>query len=380
MVDETQEAQPRRTLRRDSRRVASERTPEERRRRRLALIIIGALLFAVTGIVVVGYVLIFVLPPQQLIVRVDDVVYTRGDMVKLLRLRQRSMELANAQGLRTTDDIFQALQLIVENEVIAQVAPGDGISVSRDELDNFIRATIAPRANEIQGKSDAQIEREFRERYRQFLNQAQVSEQEHRDLIRKSILREKYRQFVGDQVPAFGTQVYLHRIGISVNDEIDIMQTKLTDTIGDDKSPERIRRSVRAIAKEFSTDPETVRTDGEVGWLPLGVLEDYERIFWELEPGEISPPTPNVDNPQMVYFFVVSDRAENREIERADRDTLKTRALQIWVNEERQNRDVYATFDSFIYAWFIEQLRISSSTTPTPEANPLQRILQGLQP
>ena len=378
MVDEAQEALSRRTVRRDSRRIASERSPEERRRRKLALIIIGGLLLVVTGIVVAGYVIIFVLPPQQLIVRVDDVVYTRGDMVKLLRLRQRSMELSDTQGLRTSDDVFEALQLIVENEVISQAAPADGISVSRDEIDNQIRARIAPSPNESIGKSDAQIEREFRERHRQFLNQAQVSETEHRDLIRKAILREKYRQFVGDQVPAFAEQVYLHRIAMGGQDEIDIMQTKLIDLIGDDKSPEHIRNVVRQIAREFSSDQETYQSAGELGWTPLGIHEDYEDRFWDLEPGESSDPSPNVENPQVVFFFLISERAENQEVSRRDRETLKTRALQMWVNQERQNHDVYATFNSDIYAWFIEQLRISSMATPTPAADPLQNLLSGL--
>lgn len=379
MVDEAQEVPSRRAVRRDSRRIAAERTPEERRRRKLALIIIGALLLIITGIIIAGYVIIFVLPPQQLVVRVDDVVITRGDMVKLLRLRQRSMELADTQqGLRTSDDVFEALQLIVENEVISQAAPSDGISVSRDEIDNAIRSRIAPSADESLGKSDAQIEREYHERYRQFLNQAQVSEGEHRDLVRKSILREKYRQFVGDQVPAFAEQVYLHRIGMGVNDEIDVMQTKLADSIGDNKSPEHIRGVIRAIAREFSSDPDTYQSAGDLGWTSLGIHEDYEDKFWNLEPGTISKPTPNVENPQSVFFFLVSERDGNREVSRRNRETLKTRALQIWVNQERQNHDVYATFNSDIYAWFIQQLRISASTTPTPVSNPLQNILSGL--
>ena len=378
MVDEAQEVPSRRTVRRDSRRIAAERTPEERRRRRIALIIIGAMLLIITGIIVVGYVLIFVLPHQQLIVRVNDVVYTRGDMVKLLRLRQKSMELANTQQIRTSDDVFEALQLIVENEVIAQAAPADGISVSRDEIDNSIRARIAPSADESLGKSDTQIEREYHERYRQFLNQAQVSEAEHRDLVRKSILREKYRQFLGDQVPAFAEQVYLHRIAMGQNDEIDIMQTKLKDSIGDTKRPEYIRGVFRAIAREFSSDPDTYQSAGDLGWTPLGIYEDYEDKFWGLEPADLSKPTPNVDNPQQVLFFLVSERDGNREVSRRNRETLKTRALQMWVNRERQNHDVYATFNSDIYAWFIEQLRISAATTPTPVANPLQNILSGL--
>ena len=334
------------------------------------------LLLAITGIVVAGYIIIFVLPPQQLIVRVDDVVYTRGDMVKLLRIRQKALELDNTQGLRSTDDIFQALQIIVENEIIAQVAPSQGISVSREEVDNQIRSSMAPSESESLGKSAAQVEREYRERYRQFLNSAQVSEGEHRDLIRKAILREKFRQFVGDQVPVYAEQVYLHRIAMGYQDEIDIMQTKYIDMLGDDRSPENIRDTIRTIAREFSRDPDTVNSRGDLGWVPLGIHEDYEYDFWELEVGEMSEPTPNVENPQVSFFFVVSQREDVLEISRINREQLKTNALQEWLNDERQNHDVYATFNSDIYAWFVEQLRVSASTTPTPAAaNPLESIL-----
>ncbi len=378
MVDEAQEGPSRRTVRRDSRRLAVELSPEERRRRRLALVIIGALILVIISIVSAGYVIIFVLPPQQLIVRVNDVTYSRGDMVKLLRLRQRSMELVNAQGLRTTDDIFQALQIIVENEVISQAAPSQGISVSREEVTNSIRAVLAPSADEALGKSAAQVEREFEERHRQFLNASQVSEAEHRDLVRKSLLREKFRQFAGDQVPAYAEQVYLHRIAMGRQDEIDVMQTKLMDTIGDDKSPRNVRAAVKVIAREFSSDPNTYQSGGDLGWTPLGIHEDYEFDFWELEVGELSDPVPNVDDPQTVFFFILSDRDENREVGRLSREALKTRALQIWINDERQNHDVYATFNSDVYAWFVEQLRISAGTTPTPVTNPMQDLLRGL--
>ena len=382
MVDEAQQAQQaptRSEARRDRRRIVEEPSPEERRRRRLALIIIGALILTIICIVVAGYVIIFVLPPKQVIVRVGDVSYTRGDMAKLLHLRQKTLELTQAQGLRNSDDIFQALQLIVENEIISQAAPGQGISVSKDEVDNRLRTTMAPSQSESLGKSDAQIEREFNERYRQFLNTTQVSREEHRDLIRRAILREKFRQYLGDQVPAFGEQVYVHRIGMSQQDEVDIMRTKLADTIGDDNSSENIRFAVGSASREFSSDQFTVQSGGDLGWVPLGIHEDYERVFWELEIGEVSDPVPNIDNPEIFYFFLVSDRSGNHEISRRNRDQLKTRTLQMWVNEERQNHDVYASFNSDIYAWFVQQLRLTIVITPTPAPNnnPLQNILGG---
>ena len=379
MVDEAHDAQARSVSRRDRRRIIAEPTQQERRRRRLALIIIGALILTIVGIVVAGYVLIFVLPPQQVIVRVGDVSYTRGDMVKLLTLRQKTLELTQAQGLRNSDDIFQALQLIVENEIISQAAPRQGISVSEDEVDNRIRTTMAPSQSESLGKSDAQIEREFNERYRQFLNTTQVSREDHRGLVRRAILREKFRQYIGDRVPAYGEQVYLHRIGMGQQDQVDIMLTKLADTIGDNNSTENLQAAVRLAAEEFSSDPQTAQSGGDLGWVPLGIHEDYERVFWELEIGEVSDPIPNVDNPEIFYFFMVSDRDGNREIDRRSRDQLKTRALQMWVNEERQNHDVHAAFNSDIYAWFVEQLRLTIVITPTPapNTNPLQNILGG---
>ncbi len=376
MVDEAQQAPSRSAERRDRRRIAAEHSPEERRRRRLAVIIISALVLIIAGIVSAGYLIIFVLPPQQVIVRVGDISYSRGDMVKLLHLRQKSLEITGAQRLRSTDDIFQALQLIVENEIISQAAPSQGISVSREEVDNQVRTTMAPSEAESGGKSDAQIEREFRERYRQFLNTVQVSEVEHRDLVRKAILREKFRQFMGDQVPVFGEQVYVHRISMGAQDEVDIMQTKLADILGDDFSPEHIRNSFRAISREFSTDQTAAQSGGDLGWVPLGIHEDYERNFWELEPGELSDPTPNVENPQSLFFFMVSERSDRREISRRNREQLKTRALQLWVNNERQNHDVHASFNSDIYAWFVEQLRLTVTITPTPVPDPMQNILQ----
>lgn len=365
MVDEAGNVPSRGSGRVDRRRIAAERPESYRRRQRLAIGIISVLLLIVVGIIVAGYVVIFVLPPQQLVVRVNDVSYTRGDMVKLLRLRQATVE-GVGQTFNSGEDVFLALQLIVENEIIAQSASKFGVSVTRDELDNRIRATMAPTEDESLGKSEAQIERELQERYRQYLNITQVDEGEHRALVRRALLREKIRQLVGDQVPTIAEQVYVHRIVMNSQDEIDIMQTKLSDTLGDDRSPQRIRAVFKSVAREFSRDSGTQRFGGELGWIPLGVDEDYEDIFFDLEVGELSQPVPNIDNPQELYFFMLSDKSKSQEVSEQNKDILKTGALQTWLNDERANHDVFAVFNSEIYGWILDQLRISSITTPTP--------------
>jgi hypothetical protein len=339
----------------------------------LAVAIISILLLVVVGIVVAGYTIIFVMPPRQLAVRVNDVEYTRGDMVKLLRLRQATVE-GIGQVFNGSEDVFKALQLIVENEIVAQSASKLGLSVSREELDDRIRGIMAPSQDESLGKSEDQIEREFKERYRQYLNTTQVAESEHRDLVYRSLLREKVRQLVGDQVPTVAEQVYVHRISINRQDEVNIMVTNLNDALATDKSPQRIRGVFKAIAREFSVNADTQQTGGDLGWIPLGVDEDYERDFFDLELGELSDPIPNIDNPQELYFFMLSDRSATQVVSDRNRDVLKTGALQKWLNDERAQHDIYAVFNSEIYAWIIDQLRISTTVMPTPRAEQFQGI------
>ena len=351
----------------EARKRAAQRPEGERRRQRLAVAIVGALVLIVTGILVTGYVIFFVFPHRQQAIRVNDVSYTRGDVVKILRLRQATTQASGGQ-FDPSEDVFVALQLIIENEIIAQTAPRLGISTTRQQIDDRIRSIMAPSEFESLGKDEAQIDREFRERYRNYLNTTQVSESEHRDLVRKAILREKVRQLIGDQVPVIAEQGHVHRIVMAQEDEVDIMQTKLQDAISDDKSPENIQAAFEAVFREFSRDTQTIRDKGDLGWLPLGVYEEYERSFFDLEVGELSTAVPNRDNRSQIIFFMVSERSGTRALDPASVDILKTGALQEWLNEERANHDIDSAFDSTNYAWMVEQLRISARVISTPAA------------
>ena len=183
MVNES--TQPQNEATPTDRRRETSRIQQVQRRRRVAFAVIGVMLLAVVGILFAGYVIIFVRPPQERVVSVNDVTYTRGDMVKMLRIRQRLLE-ESGQRVDASTDIFQALQLIVENEIISQSAPSIGITVSEDEVDQQIQATIIFQAGgQLAGKSDDQLDREFKELYSNFLNAAQISEGEHREIVRR---------------------------------------------------------------------------------------------------------------------------------------------------------------------------------------------------
>ena len=363
----------------DRRREAS-RVQQVQRRRRVAFAVIAVLLLViVVGVIGVGYTLVFVLPPQERVVSVNEVTYTRGDMVKMLRIRQRLIE-DSGQRIDTSTDIFQALQLIVENEIISQSAPSIGITVSDEEVDQQIQATIIFQAGgSLAGKSDEQLDREFKELYGNFLNSSQISEDEHRDIVRRTLLREKVRQYVGESVPSVAKQYHVYRLAVSQEDEIDIMFTKYKDYVKNSSDPLLLHEAFKAITREFSREaPELVRRGGEVGWVPLGVLEDYDDVIATVEVGELSDPVPNRDQRQQAFIFMVSEIDELRELAPVNHEALKTRALERWINEQRREHDVYAVFNSDIYAWMIQQLGISTAITPSPQpTNPFQQFLGG---
>ena len=98
-------------------------------------IIGGALLLiALLAFPIYAFVATFTLPPREIAVRVEDSTYTRGDVVDFIRFRQRLTEEVGGQFELGTS-LFEALQVIQDNEIAFKLAPQLGISVSPDEVD-----------------------------------------------------------------------------------------------------------------------------------------------------------------------------------------------------------------------------------------------------
>ena len=340
--------------------------PGGRRGYRVALAVVGLSLLLLAGIIIAGYVMIFVMPPRQLVVRVDDIKYTRGDMVKILRAQQAGSQFVGGD-FDSSEAIFTALQKLVEDAIIAQTAPSQfGLAVSDAELDFEIVVRMTPFGADATD-DPAQIEREARERYKSYLNATQLSDSEYRNVVRMNILRKKFKELLGQSVPAVAEQVHVHRIVMYETDETDIMQIKVKDAIDSGQDPQTIQDQFKEIVKEFSRDnPEIIRQGGDLGWVPRGIYSEYDSAFFDLEVGALSEATNNRDNAQEFYYFLISERSDARQVGPTDKEVLKTRVLQDWVNQERQNHDVFAVFDSEIYTWLIKQLGIARKA-PTPQ-------------
>jgi len=236
-------------------------------------------------------------------------------------------------------------------------------------INSIIDEMMRPSDSASLGKSEEQIVRETDERYLSYLNTLQISEEKHRNIVRNEAIRERFRQYIGDSVPYVAEQVHVYRVITPITSEMEIMVIKFEDLTRGVTDPVQLKDAYKSIVREFSRDnSEIIRLGGEIGWVPRNVLLDYEDLFFDLIPGQLSEPVPNPNNDTQLIFFMISDREEAKELSADTRDELKTKALQDWINIERKSHDIYAVFNSEIYNWIFQQLRLTTiEATPTPD-------------
>jgi parvulin-like peptidyl-prolyl isomerase len=326
------------------------------RRAKLIAAVAGVFVLVMAGILIGAYVFYFVLPPREVMVKVNDVVYTRGDLVKLVRVQQRGAEYLGIK-METATEVFNVLQNLVQNEILIQSAPRFGVTISEVELDQHIRELVLRRPS----SDPEQAEREFKELYSGYLNAIQLSEDEHRDTIRRSMTRERLVQFMSESVPRVAEQVRVYRAVMLEGQEFDIMEEKYEFATEQATTPDDYIAAFREVVREFSRDDrDTVRKNGELGWVPRGILEDYDEVLFNLEVGQLSARQPDFDNPKVFFYFMIADKEEARDLSDEHWNELKSKALTRWVNERREEFDVFSALNSTIYDWVLLQLGFSA--------------------
>jgi hypothetical protein len=339
----------------DRRRRSRWQRDRQKRRRILIAGLVATLI--ILAIPVYGYTSTFVMPPRQWVVQVNDVSYNMGYLLKLLRMFQRGSQMGGA-GINLGTMPFELVNTLAENELIRQGAPRYEITVSRQDVDAEIRDRFLSSTPGDQTSAE-QLEQEFQETYRGYLNLVQISEREHRDIVTSELFRVKLREFLGRDVDRVQEQAHLFSIEIPPVDSaleiVDEVQTEFARGA-----------TFETLVERFSADPELYK-GGEVGWVPRGIFEDLDVLFFdELAVGELSEPIPKFNagaGGTGFTIYLVKERAEAREVEKRHLDTLKTRSIQAWLTEERkpENNEVRIDFGSVRYEWLINQLRLSAA-------------------
>lgn len=318
----------------------------------MTLAIAVFIVLVIVSVPAYGYYANLVVPPKKVVLSVNGVSYTRGDMVDALRVIQAAYR-SFGQNIDLGSAPFQVLNNLVEEELVRQSAPKLGVEVTPQEVDDYLKAQFYPPQQEGQTTPKEQLDREYKENIRNYLNQTKQSEDEMRDKVRLQLLRDKARAQLGKEVPTVAEQVNLQWILVDSQDKIDQIKDRLGK--GEDFA---------ALAKEFAQPSGFGAGDGNVGWVPKGVFPELDETIFKLEPGKVSDP---VAASSGAYFLRVTQAPETREVSAQMLEMLKDKAMSDWIANEIKSNNVKTSFDSDDYDWIVKQLRQASSQTQTQQ-------------
>jgi hypothetical protein len=246
-------------------------------------------------------------------------------------------------------DPIAVLELLTNEQVIKLAAPQYVGQVYPEDIDQELRRIAG-------GENETITESEFKEWYRQQLNETGLSDAEYRDITATSILATRLHEYLAVRVPTIARQVHLYAI--------------VLETYGD---AEEIRARWEAgedftdLAREVSLDEAAQENSGELGWFPAGVLNTtFDYIAFNLSAGEVSQPVtyaidPSVPEQLIYYLFWVSEIVAAREVDEDSMAVLRSRVLEFWMATEMQLHEISYHglnngFDSETNAWINWQL------------------------
>lgn len=326
----------------------------DQQRQRIVIILGIVLALLVIAIPVYGWVTTFIMPPRVTIVRVNDTSYNMGYLLKMMRMVQRQSE-SEGQRVNLGTLPFQFVNDLATDELVLQGSQAIGIKVTEEELTERLHEEFLRDTDDNRAVTEADLLVEFRERYRQFLNQIQLSAEEYEEIVTRNLYREKLEEHLGATIPDRLPQVHLFGLGVKTPEEAEEVRTKFA------------RGTPFAdLVAEYSVDPEAIRTDGEIDWVPRDVLDATIKdfIFDEIVVGEISEPVSQFNSETNQEFYVlyhVAEREEAREVSEANFENLRSVAVTKWVSAQRELNDVSTTFDSNQYAWLAKKLQLTTN-------------------
>ena len=321
--------------RKDSRtsgRPPSAAVPSTRRARRggrLPYIVVSAIIVLVVGLVGVAYYQQYVAPFRRTIITIDGVRTSMGAFLA----RARS---SGSGGLGT-------LQAMTNEQLIKFGAERYGITVTRDDVDRELRTAAAG------GDNITINDAEFREWYRQLLNENKTSDSKYRDTVANGLLSTKLQAYLAGQIPA--QLEHAHVFGIFASTYDEILKAKDRITAGE---------SFGAVAGEVSIDEATKVNGGELAWIPKGVLVMTNMDPFSLNVGEVSNPlaipSDDPNTPPSVYYIIQVTEQDTRDVDPGYLPEIQNTRFQEWLAEETKQHEVKWNYNSEIDAWVQYQL------------------------
>ena len=204
------------------------------------------------------------------------------------------------------------LNSLIEQAIIEQAASTAGISVTDEELETTVQASITAG----QGQ----------ESFNQWLAENNLTLEEFREIQRSQLLASKMIERVTALVPTSAAQVHARHILT-----LDLAQAQVL--------LEELRGGANfaALAQQASEDVSTAANGGDLGWFPRDVPlmpPVVAEMAFSLQPGEISNV---IESDQGYHIIKVEAREENRPLTPEMVLYVRQRAFEMWLDEQRGN-------------------------------------------
>jgi len=298
---------------------------EARKGRWTPYIIVSVVIIVILIVVGVFYYQEYVAPYRITIIEVDDTSIN-------MRYFLKRTKLAGA-------DPFTMLTALTNEQIIKLEAPQYIGDVTQEDIDQALRGIA-------RGESETISESEFKEWYRQQLNETELSNSEFREHVATNLLAARLHEYLAARVPTVAGQVHLHAIIVETYEDAE--KTRARWEAGEDFAD---------LAREVSMDEQSGEEGGDIGWWPRGVNPWFDQGF-NLSVGEVSQPLPTEVG---FFLLMVSERADAREIDEDSLQVLRGKVLEDWLSVATQFHEVsYHGFnngyDSETHAWINLQL------------------------
>jgi foldase protein PrsA len=175
-------------------------------------------------------------------------------------------------------------------------------------------------------------EADFRELYNRYMREGLrpigISEQQYRSWIRASLLTEKLRTEMKEELPQRADQVKLRFLSVTSEEQADELVQRLDDG-----------EEFQTLVEEIEADEESTASSNELDWLPKETLadrlgEDVADTVFDLEVGGHTEPLTLGEGSETYYIFSVTGH-EERDIQDSVLQQMAQERFQSWLEAQQ---------------------------------------------
>jgi parvulin-like peptidyl-prolyl isomerase len=273
----------------------------------------------------------------------------------------------------------QALDMMIEDRLVAGELARRGLSVTDGEVDDGVHKDVAeheamsnpPTPTAVPSPAaDASpsptlvptagptptstavptLEADtFQTAYQSLLLNAGLTDQAYRDLKRSELARDKLRDAIGGTVQPTEEMVHARHILVDNQDSLQQAQQKLAEGVPFDQ-----------VAKDLSTDTGSRDKGGDLGWFPRGQMNaPFEAAAFSQEIGAIGDP---VQSPNGIHIIQVLEKDPNHELTAEQREGKAAQGYQAWYAGVRNGENVKNDMTPEDRAWVLRRVGPASRT------------------